>query len=228
MISIVKGTTLACAVASLLTLVACLGGCSMPVSATYTPIAATESLTDGVSRPRVYVAKFEDARTDKERLGAMKNSFGGDAKKLTTTDDLPLLLAEATTDALRKGGLDAALHGDRTADSSIPADELKGVDFVVGGRIKQATVETNPGWGTIRITSKVVIDVYVKCGANGEWVGPIEGTSEMRDFNSNYLQASSLSSALDKAIGNCMRNTVRHLKASGVFERQVATAKPSH
>ncbi len=49
----------------------------------------------------------------------------------------------------------------------------------------------------------------------GEWIGPIEGTAEMRDLQ--YPQVSSLSGTLDKAIGNCMRNTVRHLKASGAF-----------
>jgi hypothetical protein len=202
-------------VVGVLALVTVVGGCSMPISVVYTPVAATETLVEDGVKPRIYVGKFEDVRENKQSVGALKNSFGGEVKKLVTSDDLELLFAEASTDALRKGGAEASLHSDRKATTTIPADELKDADYVLGGRLKTVNVESNPGWSTVRITAKVVIDVYVYRRGKGEWIGPIEGTAEMRDFQ--YPQVSSLSGTLDKAIGNCMRNMVRHLKASGAF-----------
>lgn len=202
--------------AMLLCVVAAAGGCSMSMSAAYSPVAATESLVEGEAKMRVYVTRFEDARPQKDSIGVMKNTFGIKVKNLVTSDDLELLMAEAATDALRKGGVTAGLHGERTATSEIPGVELENVDYVLGGRIKKINVESSPGWKTIKITAKVIIDVCVRRGEKIEWIGPIEGTAEMRDFND--LQSDSLTRTLDKAIGNCMRSMIRHLKASGSFE----------
>jgi hypothetical protein len=203
-------------------IVAATTGCSIPISVKYTPVGATESLVESGNTPHVFVGQFEDARSGKEEeyIGDMKNLFGGSAKKVTTSDDVRLLFAEAATDALRKGGAEASLHGERTATSTVPPDELRGFDYILGGRIKTISVESQPGWDTFRITAKVVIDVYVKRGDKGEWLGPIEGTAETRE---TMLHTESLTSVLDTAIGNCMRNMIRHLKSSGIL----ATSKSS-
>ena len=189
-------------------------GCSIPISTKYTPVGATESLVEGNTKPHLFVGRFEDARTDKESIGDMNNLFGGSAKKVNTSDDLGLLFAEAATDALRKSGAEASLHGERGATTTVPADELEGADYVIGGRLKTIHVQSQPGWDTFRITANVIIDVYVKRGDKGEWIGPIEGTAETREI---VLRTESLTNALDMAIGNSMRNMIRHLKSSGVL-----------
>jgi len=187
-------------------------GCSMPISAKYSPIAAADSLTGG----RIFVVRYIDQREDKESIGAMKNVYGTTVKKLVTSDDLTRILAEATTDALRKAGLQADLNSERLPTEQIPAGELQGYDCVVGGRVEEVEVVSQPGWSTLKITSRVVISLYVRKGGKAEWVGPIEGTAEKREMV--YGQSSALTDALDIAMQNCMRNMVRHLKASGTLQ----------
>jgi hypothetical protein len=188
------------------------GGCSMPISAKYSPIAAADSLTGGP----VFVVRYIDEREDTESIGAMKNVFGTPIKKLVTSDDLTRILAEATTDALRKAGLKADLNSERLTGEQIPAGELQGYDCVVGGRVEEVEVVSQPGWSTLKITSRVVISLYVRKGGKAEWVGPIEGTAEKREMTN--VQSSALTDALDVAIQNCMRNMVGHLKASGTLQ----------
>ncbi|MGB2820932.1 MAG: hypothetical protein WBF17_08125 [Phycisphaerae bacterium] len=198
------------------------GGCSMPISAKYSPIAAADSLTTiGRTPPRIFVVRYIDQREDKEFIGAMKNVYGTTVKKLVTSDDLTRILAEATTDALRKAGLQADLNSERLPTEQIPAAELQGYDCVVGGRIEQVEVLSQPGWSTLKITSRVVISLYVRKGGQDEWVGPIEGTAEKREMV--YGQSSALTDALDIAMQNCMRNMVRHLKASGTLQGMQGT-----
>jgi len=193
------------------------GGCSMPISAKYSPIAAADSLViPGGTPPRVFVVRYVDQREDKEFIGAMKNVYGSTVKKLVTSDDLTRILAEATTDALRKAGLKADLNSERLPTEKIPPEELKGYNCVVGGRIEQVEVVSQPGWSTVKITSRVVISLYVRKGGKAEWVGPIEGTAEKREMT--YAQSGALTDALDIALQNCMRNMVRHLKASGTLK----------
>jgi len=193
------------------------GGCSMPISAKYSPIAAADSLViPGQTPPRIFVVRYVDQREDKEFIGAMKNVYGTTVKKLVTSDDLTRILAEATTDALRKAGLKADLNSERLPTEQIPDSELQGYHCVVGGRVEEVEVVSQPGWSTLKITSRVVISLYVRKGGEAEWVGPIEGTAEKREMTN--VQSNALTDALDIAIQNCMRNMVRHLKASGTLQ----------
>lgn len=196
------------------------GGCSMPMSVSYSPVAAVETLAAESEGPRTFVARFSDNRPDKNRnrIGAMKNLYGTTLKELVTTDDFGTILAEATTDAFRKAGLKAELHLDRTASDTIPAAELSDYDMLVGGRMTCVEVESRPGWDTIKITARVVIDLYLKKkGSEQEWLGPIEGRAERREIGTFASQALTL--ALDSAIQDCMRNMIRHVKASGSIAR---------
>lgn len=192
-------------------------GCSMPVSVSYSPLAATETLFEGPDAPHVYVMKFDDAREDKENIGRMRNILGGTEKYLTTSDDFGVVLAEATTDALRKSGVRADLHLDRTTGESIPDKERKNYDYLVGGKMTRVDVVSHPGLGTVRIKARLVIELYVSDGSRGEWIGPIEGTAEKREIQALLSHAYTL--ALDGAMQNCMRNLARHLKASGAMQR---------
>lgn len=197
-------------------------GCSMPMTVTYSPIAAAEAIGGDQAKLRVYVVRFADDRQNKESVGSLKNAFGGEVKKLVTSDDLGMILAEATTDALRKGGMTAELHSDATIGSSL-SKEQAGADLIVGGKIRTIEVTSQPGWDTVKITSRVIIDVCIRKGGKDEWVGPIEGTSERREIS--IVQSSTFTSALDAAIQNCMRNMVRHLKSSGAFQATAAATK---
>jgi len=190
-------------------------GCSMPISLKYSPLAATEAIATGPTRPRAFVTRFSDERKG-ETVGEIKNTLGGTAKKLVTTDDVGSLFAEAATDALNKAGLVAHLHSERTAEGDIPAAELAGYDLVVGGRIKEFEVVSQPGWDTLKVTSRAVIELGVRKGGKTEWIGPIEGTAERREVS--YIQSQGLTNGLDSALQNCMRNMIKHLKASGVLE----------
>jgi len=193
-------------------------GCNVPVSVRYSPLASAESLISGPEKPRVYVTRFIDEREKKGNIGRMNNMFGGKVKTLVTTDDFGLILAEATTDALNKAGLNAEQHTDRTSGENIPKSELTGFNYVMGGRIKELEVISQPGWDTVKSNGRVVVDICIHCPTKKskmEWIGPIEGTSDQRDFM--YLNSNSLSGALDQAIQNCMRNMIRHMKASGAL-----------
>jgi len=197
----------------------CATGCSLPISVKYSPLAATESLATGKTPARVFVGRFTDTRTKTECIGKMKDVFGGTKKKVVTSDELVVILAEATTDALRKSGLKADLHSDRVATEAIPAAEMKGYDLVVGGRLKNLDVTAQQSFNSVRLTARVVIDACVRRGAKTEWVGPIEGTTERREA---FIQGTNLTDALDAAMQNCMRNLVRHLKASGTMQASPA------
>lgn len=201
--------------AGLCSAVLMVAGCSMPISVKYSPLAATESIVTGSAKPRAYVVRFTDARAKKDRIGAMKDVWGTTKKNLVTTDDFGLILAEATTDALRKAGLEADLHSDRVPTDSIPPGELGGIDYVIGGRMTDVDVTSHVGWDTISIEAHVVIDVYVRRGDSPQWIGPIEGAAERRELS--FTNTEALSSALDTAIQNCMRNMIRHLKSSGAI-----------
>jgi len=202
-----------CAVLGVATCLA--AGCAMPISVRYSPLAATETLKHDTTVSRIYVAKFVDGREKADRIGEMNNMYGMPIKKLVTTDDLGTVLAEATTDALRKAGLDAELHLDRTTTDTIPDAEMHGYDLLIGGKISHVKIKGQPGWDTVKVTAEVVIEVYLADGSRQEWVGPIEGRAERREMN--YAQSDALSGALDTAIQNCMRNMVRHFKASGAL-----------
>jgi len=193
------------------------GGCSMPMTVKYSPLAATDTLISGQIKPRAYILRFIDSRENKESIGRMNNVFGGKTKNLVTANDLGLILAEAVTDALNKSGIQAELHSDRTSTEKIPQAELEGFNFIFGGKIKDLEVKSQVGWDTIKVTANVVIEVSVNNMESVEWVGPIEGTAEKRDFM--YLSSSSLTDSLDTAMQNCMRNMIRHLKASGVMKK---------
>ena len=157
-------------------------GCAMPISVKYSPLAATESVVSGPVKPRAYVMRFTDARPKKDQIGAMKDVWGATVKSLVTTDEFGLILAEATTDALRKAGLEADLHSDRAANDTIPPGEL-GADYVIGGKMTGVEVISQPGWDTVSIKAHVVIDVYVRKGeSTPQWIGPIEGTAERREI----------------------------------------------
>jgi hypothetical protein len=203
-------------VASLAVLLLFATGCTMPMSVKYSPLAAAESLsTDETTPPRAFVVRFADDRENTARTGSMKNIYGFESKTLVTTDDLGVILAEASTDALRKGGLKANLHTERTSGEAVPASELKGYAFVFGGRIKSIEVVSQPGWNTFKVAARVVIDACVTKAGKTEWIGPIEGSTEKREM---IYSSSSLTDALDVAMQNCMRNMVRHLKASGSLQ----------
>ena len=98
----------------------------------------------------------------------------------------------------------------------IPAEELEKYDFIVGGKIKSLEVTSKPGWNTIKITARIVIHLCVRRGSKSEWIGPIEGTAERREMT--RLQSDSYTAALDTAMQECMRNMIRHIKASGVLQ----------
>jgi hypothetical protein len=207
---------------SLALLLAAVAGCSMPITVSYSPIAAAEALGGDQAKLRVHVVRFVDDRGKKDSVGSLQNSFGGETKKLVTSDDLTMILAEATTDALRKGGAAAELHSDALLGATL-SKEQSSADLIVGGKIRTIEVTCRAGWDTYKITSRVIIDICVRKGNKDEWIGPIEGTAERRE--ASIVQTSVFTATLDTAIQNCMRNMVRHLKSSGVFVAAPTAAK---
>jgi hypothetical protein len=199
-------------------------GCSMPITVSYSPIAAADALVSDQAKVRAYIIRFTDDRENKESIGSMRNAFGGEVKKLVTTDDVGVILAEATTDALRKAGVTADLHSDATIGATLTREQAS-ADLIVGGKVRTIEVVSQVAFDSIKITSRVVIDVSIRKGGKDEWVGPIEGTAERREIS--YVQSSALTSALDSAIQNCMRNMIRHLKSSGTFQAAPAAATKS-
>ena len=195
----------------------------MPMAVKYSPLAAVETISTGSAKPKLFVVRFMDEREKKDTVGRMNNAYGGKVKTLVTTDDIGLILAEATTDALRKAGLEAELHSDRTSGQTIPSEERNGFDYVIGGRIKEVEVVTQPGWDTLRIKARIVVDILIAKGDQSEWIGPIEGAGERRDYI--ILQGSSLTESLDGAIQNCMRDMIRHHKASGTLQPEAKARK---
>lgn len=197
-------------------------GCNSAVRIKYSPLASVESLVplnpgSQVTPATVYVTKFTDVREDKTSIGKHKNGLGMDLMDIKCTDDLTILLSEATTDMLRKAGLQANQNTDRTTGEQIPASELAGYNYIFGGKIQELHVTTQPGWDVIDVNAKIVIQAWVKSLATGkeEWLGPIEGVCQQK--SPAYISDAAITEGVDAAMQNCMRNLAKHLKASGTF-----------
>ncbi len=196
-------------------------GCSAPpptLAVTYDPLVAADCLVSSNPAPIVFVTRFIDNRQNVDIVGKLGS------KELVTTDDLEVAMSEAMTDAMRKAGFRAEMHSDCEPGEQMTTREASGCDFIAGGRIRTLEVIGDVGGFTpSRITSQVVIDVYIEYNGKSEWIGPIEGSCTLR---STFIDATFLSTGLNKAMQNCMRNMIRHLKASGVIEPIVADRLP--
>ena len=192
-----------------------LAGCNVSVPVEYSPLAATDSLVKpGAAPGSVFVVRFLDERKDGEKIGNIRNAFGTSVKGVVTSTDLGTLMAEASTDALNKAGLKAALHSERTTGASIPPGELTGYDLVIGGRLTHLDVDVLPKFSNVDAVGKVTIDVAVTRNGQIQWVGPIEGTARKEIPVVMYTD---ITAVANLAIQDCMKNMVRHLKASGSF-----------
>ena len=191
-------------------------GCTTPAAVHYTPVAAVEPLVPEGAKPlRVFVARLSDKRATPDIIGANKNLYGMKVNDVRTSDDISLIMAEALTDVLRKGGVHAELHPERKQGDKIPDAELSKYDMLISGEIVQFNVDTKPGWNSVDATAQVTIRVCITRNGKEEWVGPIDGAAKQGELMGGL--SSCMSQALDSAMQNCMRAVVQHLSASGAL-----------
>jgi hypothetical protein len=196
-----------------------MGGCNTPVAVHYTPIAAVQTLADDPQQsPRLFVMRFTDKRPDGDIVGENKNLYGMKINDVRTTDDVSLIVAEAMTDALQKGGVKCDLHPERKAGEPVPASELTKYDYLLTGEITRFFVSTKPGWNTVDATAEVTIRLCLTRNGKEEWIGPINGTAKQGTLASDLT--SCMTQAVDSAIGNCMRATIQHLSANGILHKK--------
>jgi hypothetical protein len=190
------------------------------VDYSYSPMAAVDTLCMKDNCPKVLTVNFLDLRKDK-KIGGLRNAFGGIVSEFVFQDDqLKHAFSSAVTDTLRKTGYKVAMNADRITGADIPATELAGYDYLVGGKITAVAVDTKPEWANVDMKSSVEMYVYIKKlsgDMHEEWIGPIEGSS----LTQNYAYMSDISGqatkALNLAIQQCMTKFVSHLKNSGLI-----------
>jgi hypothetical protein len=196
-----------------------LGGCNTPVAVRYTPVAAVQTLVDDPQQaPRLFVMRFTDHRPEGDIVGDNKNLYGMKINDVRTSDDVSLIVAEAMTDSLQKGGVKCELHPERKPGDSVPASELTKFDYLLTGEITRFYVSTKPGWNTVDATAEVTIRLCLTRNGKDEWIGPINGSAKQGTLASDL--SSCMTQALDSAIGNCMRATVQHLSANGLLRKK--------
>lgn len=189
-----------------------LSGCNTPMTIRYTPVASVATLRSAdAPKLRVAVARFSDAREDPETIGANRNLYGMRINKVQTTDDLGQILAEATTDALDKAGLDAEL---RTAASAASL-RSENYDAVIVGRLTAIDVDTKPGWNTVDGKANISLMLTIWKGGQETEVGPISGEAKQGTVGADITNAAS--QALDGAIQNCIRSMINELRQKKVF-----------
>lgn len=193
------------------------------VDFSYSPAAAVDTLCMKDNCPKVLTVNFLDLRKDKQ-IGGLRNAFGGIVSEFVFQDDqLKRSFSSAVTDTLRKAGYKVAMNADRITGTDIPAAELAGYDYLVGGKITLVSVDTKPEWSNVDVKSSVEMYVYIK-KLNGdmheEWIGPIEGTSLTQSFGYMSDASGQAKNALNLALQQCMTKFVSHLKSSGLISEQ--------
>jgi hypothetical protein len=197
-------------------LIACvfvLGGCNTPMTVHYTPVASVATLRSQTAPTlSVAVVRFSDTREDPQTIGSNRNLFGMRINKARTTDDLGQILAEATTDALDKAGLNADLRVDTASTAELKSSYDAGVE----GRLMAINVDTRPGWNTVNGVASISVMLTVWRNGRVTKVGPITGKAQQGTMGADITNAASQS--LDGALQNCIRNMVGELRTKKVFE----------
>ncbi|MEN6577765.1 MAG: hypothetical protein ABFD90_15585 [Phycisphaerales bacterium] len=201
---------------------AVLGMCGCGKSAmdfSYEPLAAVDTLCMEEDSCRLLCVSFLDER-ESEKAGGAKNLYGMTLSAFVfEREDMVQAFTAAVTDTLRKAGYKVAMSSERITGQDIPAGELQGFDYVVGGKIQKISASTKPGWSNVNAEAAVEISMYVRKiadGPEGEWFGPLSGESLKQSYAvMDVSQAAERS--LNMAMQDCMVNLVRHLKASGTI-----------
>ena len=195
-------------------------GCKSAVDFNYSPLAAVDTLCMGNDCSRLVCVRFVDER-ETQKVGGVKNLYGMTISGFVfDQEDLTVQFTAAVTDTLRKAGYQVAMNSERVTGEQIPAGELQGMDYVVGGRILAISVNTKPGWSNVNASASVEIHLWLqKVGgaAQGEWIGPIAGESLKQSYASISDTSEAAERALNMAMQDCMMKLVRHLKASGAL-----------
>ncbi len=196
-----------------------LAGCKSAMDYRYEPLAAVDTLAAENDANRLLCVKFVDARQS-QKVGGVRNAFGMTLSGFVfSQEDLTTAFTEAVTDTLRKAGYKVAMTSERITGKDIPANEMRGVDYVVGGRIQKISVNTRPGWANVNAEANVEISMYIRKVAGsseGEWIGPLSGQSLKQSYAvTDPGQAAER--ALNRSVQDCMVGLVRHLKAAGVI-----------
>jgi hypothetical protein len=190
-------------------------GCNAAADFNYTSLATVDTLCVKDNCPKILTVKFLDARKDK-KVGGVKNVLGMTVSEFIFQDEqLKQAFTSAVTDTLRKAGYKVAMNADRSTGAEVPAAELAGYDYLVGGKITAISVNVSPGFATVDSKANVEMYVYFKKlsgDMHEEWIGPIEGTS----FFQNYGGFSG-GNSLNLAMQSCMIKFVSHLKNSGLL-----------
>lgn len=189
-----------------------LAGCNTPMTIRYTPVASVATLrADDAPKIRVAVMRFSDARKDPDTIGANRNLYGMRINKVKTTDDLGQILAEATTDALDKAGLNADLRTDVIASSELRSD----YDAVVEGHLTSIDVDTKPGWNTVDGKASISVMLSIWKSGHEVQIGPLSGEAKQGTVGADITNAAS--QALDGAIQNCIRSMIAELRKQKIF-----------
>jgi hypothetical protein len=195
-------------------------GCKTAVDFSYSPMAAVDTLCMKDNCPKVLVVNFLDLRKDK-KIGGQRNAFGGIVSEFIFQDEqLKRSFASAVTDTLRKAGYKVAMNADRMTEADIPAAELAGYDYLIGGKITAVSVDVQPGFTNVDAKSSVEMYIYIKKlsgDMHNEWIGPMEGTSLKQNYGYMSDPSGQATNALNLAIQQCMTKFVSHLKSSGIL-----------
>lgn len=95
---------------------------------------------------KVTVEKFEDARSDKKRIGYKKNGFGSNTADIFTAKPVNVVVENAIKDMLSKNGHVPSVDGSKIA---------------INGKVKKFWFDLKPGFWTIEFIGDVEVELSV-------------------------------------------------------------------
>ncbi|MGE9292232.1 MAG: hypothetical protein ACQKBW_01345 [Puniceicoccales bacterium] len=198
---------------SIVILLALLAGCASPkATLKYTPVAAVPTIYNTTeAAPRIAVVDFSYPQSEMgEAKFTVFNTWDMEVDEILSDDDLGLIFAEATVDALRKSGVqaDVLTLSEYQATANV-------YDGLLTGNIQTAEIHLKAGWGTVGITAQTTTLITLEMHGMTQTYGPIiSGSSQS---GSGYNIHSQYSLAIDGSIQDYVRQFIRLMKTENAF-----------
>ncbi len=200
-------------VPSVVLFIALLAGCASPkATLKYTPVAAVPTIrTETGTTPTIAVVEFTYPQNEEgETLFTVFNIWDMEIDDILSNDNLGLILAEASVDALRKAGINADVV------TMSEYQQLKNeYDGLLTGNVQKAEIHLDAGWGSVETIAQVTTLITVEMQGMKRTYGPI--MSESSQSGSGYEMINQCTMAIDGSIQDYVRQFIRLIKTEKAF-----------
>lgn len=145
-----------------------LAGCAgkgdvMPVTLTSkqkeAPVAAQSG--KNMAAPRVAVVSFDDARSDRTKVGSRRSAWGGDSYFTVPSGSAGEETAQAFADYLKRKGWQAQYS------KTVPTANGEKPDVVLSGKVLDLAVDAKGGFGSTDLAARSKLAIHVTNHADG-------------------------------------------------------------